>query len=52
MRDQGSTKEVPHLPCLHPAGVIRLLRALAERQERAKAPKTWWQRFVDMWRTL
>jgi hypothetical protein len=49
MRDQDSTKEVPHLPCLHPAGYLRLLRELYPQTPK---PKTWWQRFVDMWRTL
>jgi hypothetical protein len=53
MHDTDSTKEALHRPCLHPAGVIRLLRAIAKRQEdKAKPPKTWWDRFKDMWRTL
>jgi len=36
----------------HPAGMIRLLQALAKRQEMGLPAKTWWQRFKDMWRTL
>ena len=52
MHDQDSTKEALHRPCIHPAGVIRLLRAIAARREEEAKPKTWWERFVDMWRTL
>lgn len=53
MQNRAEIKEVLHQPCLHPAGVIRLLRAIAERREKEKnRPKTWWERFKDMWRTL
>jgi hypothetical protein len=50
MRDQDSTKETPRVPCLHPAGYLRLLRALYPSQP--KRALTWWERFVDMWRSL
>jgi len=40
-------------PCIHPAGMIRLLRALGERAKAEAAPrKTWWERVKDMWRSV
>ncbi len=50
MRDLDSTKEALRRPCIHPAGWLRLLRALYPPQP--KRARTWWERFVDMWRTL
>jgi len=54
MRDQDSTDlEAMQRPCIHPAGMIRLLRALSEREEeKAAPPRTWWQRIKDMWRSV
>jgi len=52
MREQESTNDVLHQPCLHPVGMIRLLRALAKREEEKRGPRTWWERLKDMWRSV